>query len=283
MVSAYLAAFVGYNLFLSQTHFSHNRAFLLFVLIGLALLPLGRRWALDAWLRKRRGHSRSSDGPLWPVLLMRFEVVSVFLVSGLSKLIDPDWWGGTVLQLRFIEGRETAADAGLPDWLLDFTSSEGFHTVLGKAAVLTELAIGLGLIFARTRLAAIWLEIAFHVTIEIVFSVQVFSWVALAALMIWVTPKARDRTVVLGRATRASRVLERLVAWLDWTERFRVRHAGDRAPPLQLIDRDGTVMSGRGTARAILMRLPLTFWFVAPTRLLPRLERRRPARTGSPS
>ena len=50
---------------------------------------------------------------------MRFEVAAVFLVSGLSKLIDPDWWGGTVLGLRFLDGRAMAQEAGLPDWLLD--------------------------------------------------------------------------------------------------------------------------------------------------------------------
>jgi uncharacterized membrane protein YphA (DoxX/SURF4 family) len=117
--AAYLAGFVAYNLFLSQTHFHHNRAFLLVLLVGLALTPIGRRFAIAGWLGRRRGRPRSSEGWLWPLLLMRFEVAAVFLVSGLSKLIDPDWWGGTVLELRFLDGRAMAQEAGLPDWLLD--------------------------------------------------------------------------------------------------------------------------------------------------------------------
>ena len=68
--------------------------------------------------------------------------------------------------------------------------------------MLTELAIGLGLVFRRTRLGALWLEVGFHVAIEIIFSVRVFSYAALAAMVVWITPSARDREVVLrGQST----------------------------------------------------------------------------------
>jgi hypothetical protein len=65
--------------------------------------------------------------------------------------------------------------------------------------VLTELAIGLGLVFRRTRLGALWLEVGFHVAIEIIFSVQVFSYAALAAMVVWITPSAWVPVEVSGR------------------------------------------------------------------------------------
>ena len=265
VVSGYLGAFVAYNLFLSQTHFSHNRAFLTIFLIGLAVLPIGRRASIDAWLRRQRGQAPlSSEGRLWPLLLLRFEVVMVFLASGWSKLIDPDWWGGTVIMLRFVDGREAAASSGLPDWFLDVIVTEGFNSGFAKLAVLTELAIGLGLIFRRTRLAALWLEVAFHVSIEVVFSVQVFSYIALAAMVIWVTPSARDREIVLRGRSRSVRLIRWATRWLDWTSRFVVTAAAGEGAPITLVDRDGSRSEGTSAALMVLTRLPVTFWFVAP-------------------
>ena len=65
--TAYLACFVAYNVYLSKTHFHHNRAFLIIILVGLALLPAGRVLSVDAWIRRRRGLGhlplRSRCGP----------------------------------------------------------------------------------------------------------------------------------------------------------------------------------------------------------------------------
>lgn len=279
--SGYLAAFVAYNLFLSQTHFVHNRAFLTIFLIGLAILPVGRRASVDAWRRQRRGQAPlSSVGRLWPILLLRFEVVMVFFASGWSKLIDPDWWNGTVLILRFADGREAAAARGVPDWLLDIIVTESFNSGFAKVAVLTELAIALGLIFRRTRLAALWIEVGFHVSIEVVFSVQVFSYIALAAMVIWVTPSALDREITLRGSTRGATLIGWAARWLDWTGRFTVTNAGEEGAAITLADRDGSKSNGGTAALAILTRLPATFWFAAPLHGL-NLAHRRLRRAGS--
>lgn len=277
LAAGYTALFVAYNLFLSQTHFSHNRAFLVVMLIGLTLLPVGRRLSVDAWLRHRAGRPSSSEGALWPLMLMRFEVVAAFLLSGFSKLIDPDWWGGTVIGIRFADGRTIAEDSGVPDWILDIVATSEFHSVFAKFAVLTELAIGLGLVFRATRLAAIWVELAFHVAIEIMFDVQVFSYIAIAATVIWVTPRARDREISIGGATIGPRLLRRAVPWLDWTGRFRLVPAPAASTAITLTDRDGSAVHGGAAVRLALSRLPVTFWFVAPTRLIDALRQTRRA------
>src|SRR6185436_3113321 len=71
-------AVVAYNLFLSTTHFHNNRAYLVIVLGLLAVAPVAQA------------------GPAWPLWLLRFECAAVYGASGLSKLLDPDWFGGTV-------------------------------------------------------------------------------------------------------------------------------------------------------------------------------------------
>ena len=265
LAAAYTAAFVTYNLFLSQLHLSHNRVFLCVLLIGLALTRVGRRHSVDALLRRRTGKSPlEAEARLWPILLMRFEIVVVFVASGWSKLIDPDWWGGTVLMIRFADGREMAEASGVPGWLLDVFVAEGFNSGFAKLAVLTELAIGLGLVFRRTRLGALWLEVGFHVAIEIIFSVQVFSYVALAAMVVWITPSARDRAVIVSGATAQTRLIRLAVRWLDWTGRFVLRSEASAGAPVTLVDREGRATSGRTATSFVLTRLPATFPLAAP-------------------
>ena len=70
-----------------------------------------------------------------------------------------------------------------------------FHTYAAKAIVLTELFIALGLWWRRTRYAAVWVAVGFHVAIEVSASVQVFSYLAIAALVIWAVPSTRDRVL----------------------------------------------------------------------------------------
>ena len=84
-------AVVAYNLFLSTTHFHNNRAYLVIVLGILAVAPVAQA------------------GPAWPLWLLRFECAAVYGASGLSKLLDPDWFGGTVSWQRVLHARETFA------------------------------------------------------------------------------------------------------------------------------------------------------------------------------
>lgn len=259
--NVYLATFIGYNLFLSRTHFHHNRAFLLVLLIATALLPLGVNWSIDA--RRRRTGDRPTTGPRWPLMLVRFQVAAVYVASGFSKLIDADWWGGTVLRLRVERYGSDAVAAGVPEWLVDGVGSAGFSLWFAKIVVLTELFIGVGLLVRRTRLGAVWVAIPFHVAIQFTASVQIFTFAALAALVIWVTPTVRDRVVRVTSPRHA-----RAIQILDWTGRFRMEPPSDHDDGLLVIDRDGTEHRGRAAWRLVLSRLPLTFWLAGPLRLV---------------
>ena len=279
LATAYAAAFVTWNVFLTTTHFHHNRAFLIILLVGLAVLPSGRHLSVDAGLARRRGRPTGGAAPLWPLWLMRFEVAVVYGASGLSKLIDQDWWSGLVLRLRIEEWGGYALDQGAPAWAIDLLSSEAFMWWFAKGVVLTELFLAVGLVVRRTRLAAVWAAVAFHLAIEATAEVQLFSWAGLAALVIWVTPAARDRRLVITPdAAAGARFLGRLVRALDWTGRFEIEtRAGRFDPAVCLFDRptaDGTAVTrtGAAAARMVLSRLPLTFFLAAPL-LLPGVRR----------
>jgi vitamin K-dependent gamma-carboxylase len=277
LVTATTFAIVAYNLFLSTTHFHNNRAYLVIVLGLLAVTPCGRELSLDAWARRRRGRpALDTSAPAWPLWLLRFECAAVYGASGVSKLVDPDWFGGTVTWQRVVRARDQLDAWPLPDWAVSVLTNRGFHTGAAKLIVLTELFIAAGLWWRGTRYAAVWVAVAFHVAIEVSAPVQVFSYLGIAVLVVWAVPSTRDRVLRIDPTAGRRRRLGSLVRGLDWLARFRV----EAAPPgsrLELVDRDGTAIRGAPAVALALSRLPLTAWFALPALLLPAIRRARRA------
>jgi hypothetical protein len=273
LATATMFGVVTYNLFLSTTHFHSNRAFLVIVLLALAVAPCGRELSVDAWLRSRRGlPALEPRAPGWPLWLLRFEVSVVYGASALSKLVDPDWFGGTVTWHRVVQVSDRLTDSALPAWATTLLMDRSFHTFAAKVIVLTELFLAVGLWWRATRYAAVWVAVCFHLAIEVTASVQVFSLLAVAALVIWAVPSTRDRVLAVDPADRRQRQLRMAVAALDWLARFRVVD-GQPGTPLTLTDRDGTVRRGARATAFVLSRLPLTAWFALPALLVPKRRR----------
>ena len=273
LATATTFSIVTYNLFLSTTHFHNNRAYLVIVLGVLTVAPCGRELSLDAWLRRRRGRpALDLSAPAWPLWLLRFECAAVYGASGLSKLLDPDWFGGTVTWQRVVRARDDLDF--LPDRIVSILTDRDFHTGAAKLIVLTELFIAVGLWRRGTRYAAVWVAVVFHLTIEASASVQVFSFLAIAVLVIWAVPSTRDRVLSLDPANPAHRRMGAAVRGLDWLARFRVEQAaaGSR---LTVVDRNGSTLRGGPAAVFALSRLPLTAWFALPPLLLPWVRRAR--------
>jgi hypothetical protein len=268
-------AVVAYNLFLSTTHFHNNRAYLVIVLGLLAVAPCGRELSVDAWARRRRGRPPLDlRAPGWPLWLLRFECSVVYGASGLSKLLDPDWFGGTVTWQRVTRARADLEAWPLPDWAVSALTDRSFHTGAAKLIVFTELFIAIGLWSRRTRYAAVWVAVVFHLTIEASASVQVFSYLAIAVLVVWAVPSTRDRVLRIDPSAPRQRRLGAVVRALDWLARFRVETAPPGSP-VEIVDRDGSVLRGGAAVALALSRLPLTAWFAQPTLLLPAVRRAR--------
>jgi hypothetical protein len=268
-------AIVAYNVFLSTTHFHNNRAYLIIVLGLLAVAPCGRELSLDSWIRHRRGlPALDLSAPGWPLWLLRFECAAIYGASGLSKLLDPDWFGGTVTWQRVSRARDDLEAWPLPDWAVSVLTDADFHVFAAKFTVLTELFIALGLWWRGTRYAAVWVAVIFHLTIETSASVQVFSLLGIAVLVVWAVPSTRDRVLRLDPASAWQRRFGAAARALDWLGRFRVEPGAPRAP-IEVGDRDGTTLRGGPAVVFTLSRLPLTAWFALPWLLLPPVRRAR--------
>jgi uncharacterized membrane protein YphA (DoxX/SURF4 family) len=264
---------VAYNLFLSTTHMHNNTAYLVMVLAILAMAPCGRELSVDAWWRRRRGHPLDPTGPAWPIWLLRFECSLVYAASGFSKLIDPDWFGGTVTWGRIVNVEARVRASVLPDAVVDLLVDRSVHTVAAKVIVATELFIALGLWWRRSRLPAVWIAVVFHVLIELSASVQVFSYLGIAVLLVWAEPTTRDRLVLLGRRDRTYPPAATAIRRLDWLARFKLVEVGDEGP-LRVVDRDGSIRTGFAAGAFVASRLPVTAFFALPLTAITRDRRR---------
>jgi hypothetical protein len=259
---------VTYNVFLSTTNVHNNRAYLIIVLAALAVAPCGRELSVDAWLRRVRGRPPlPTVSPGWPLWLLRFEAATVYTASGMSKLLDRDWFSGTVTWQRVVLVRDRVDASVLPSWAVDVLTDRSFHTVAAKLIIATELFIAVGLWSRKTRYAAVWVAICFHIAIELSAEVQVFSFLAIAALVIWAVPSTRDRVLIVDPGSPSQRRLAMIVRWLDWLARFRVER-GTSGDPITVVERDGNVVRGGWAVWVVLSRLPVTAWFALPALLL---------------
>jgi uncharacterized membrane protein YphA (DoxX/SURF4 family) len=271
---------VTYNLFLSATHVHNNRAYLVIVLATLAVTPCGAVLSLDA-LRRRRGlvppdHGSAADGPAWPLWLVRFEASTIYLASGISKAVDPDWIGGEVTWLRVVNGRAQLEASTLPATLQQLFLDRSFHSWVAPVIVTTEVFIGAGLWWRRTRNAALLTALAFHVAIGLSAAVQIFSLLAIAALCIWAVPSTGDRTLTVDVRVPRQRRLAALTRRLDWLARFRI----EEGEALSVTEPDGRVEGGRLAVLAVASRLPLTAPVALPLLALAGLARRRRTAAG---
>lgn len=260
-------AIVAYNLFLSTTHFHNNRAYLFVILAGLAVAPCGRELSIDAWARRRRGlPPLDPTAPGWPLWLLRFEASAIYGASGLSKLLNPDWFGGAVTWDRVVQSKDRLTATPLPSWVVSALTDRTLHVYAAKLIVLTELFIAVGLWWRGTRYAAVWVAVCFHLSIEASADVEIFSYLGIAALVIWAVPSTRDRMLGIDLSAAGQRWLAAAVRRLDWLARFRVEEI--RRGPVRVVDRDGRVYRGGPAVIFVLSRLPVTTWFTLPLLLV---------------
>ena len=185
----------------------------------LAVAPCGRELSVDAWLRRRRGTGARPLGAGLAVVAPAVRVRRDLRGVGLSKLVDPDWFGGTVTWQRVVRARRTSnrgrcrigrsrpSPTGLP---LERPSSS-----------CSPSCSSLGLWWRGTRYAAVWIAVVF-VTIETSAAVQVFSLLGIAVLVVWAVPSTRDRVLRIDPTSARRRRLGAVVGALDWLARFRV-------------------------------------------------------------
>ena len=267
------SASIGIYLLLCDRLAYHNNRYALFLFsFLLAFAPCDRAfvWPQRATpLCERRG-------PLWAARLVQLQMSIIYLASGGSKLVDPDWRGGLVLGDRLVRATSLAVARGVPSAVMDVLSHPLLASTLSKLAIGTELFLAVGLFVPRTRFVALWWGVMFHLTIEATSRVELFTWMTLAVYALFAVPALRERTLIYDPTRPFFRRLAALVRRLDWLARFDVRAdaTAARASGFVVVARDGSRASGLLGYARIARATPLFFPLSLPLLTLARVQRR---------
>ena len=251
-----------YTLLCNRVEFHHNRYSLYCYAFLIAVGPCDRAIAIT------RDESPSHGAPMWAQRLAQLQVSIVYLASGASKLLDPDWRDGVVLSDRFARYAYQAIEKGVPQSVVDAFATPAATSALAKAAIATELFLAFGLFDKRTRVFALWWGTMFHLTIEATSKVEIFTWLTLAMYALFATPDVRARKLFFDPSRARGRTIARAVRLLDWLARFDVKAwAPDdlkQGHSIVVVRRDGTRATGIRALAMCARTLPLLFPLWAP-------------------
>ena len=260
-----------YVLLCDRVQFHNNRWALACYSLLLALTPCDR--------------AGPRVGPLWAARLAQVQVALIYVASGGSKLLDPDWRSGRVIMERLTLFGAQAVDAGVPKGVLALLSEPTTSRALATLAIATELLLSVGLWPRRTRAFALWWGVWFHLTIEATSRVESFTWLTLAMYALFATPDARARKLLYDASRPFERTVARTVGALDWLARFELQpQAPGTNPGLVALDRDGTHATGLHALVTIARCIPLLFPLWIPIALVaaaPRPRGEPPRRQGA--
>jgi hypothetical protein len=268
------SAFIGTFLLLCDRIRYHNNRYALFLFAFLlAFAPCDRAFVLG------RRVSVDRQGPLFAQRLAQVQLSIIYIASGGSKLLDPDWRSGLVIGDRLARSTALAISKGVPVELMRWLSEPSVSSALSKLAIATELVLAFALFFPRTRFVALWWGVMFHLTIEVTSKVELFGWLSLSIYALFARPALYERTLLYDDTRASGRWVGRAVRALDWLARFDVRRqeGGGAGPAFVVALRDGSSASGivglAWIARAIPLLFPLSLplFVVSATRRGPRL------------
>lgn len=164
--------------FLLDSTFFQNHEYLISLLsFLLVFLPADRIWSVDA---RRRSAQASATVPAWAVWLLRFQIGVPYVFGGIAKL-NADWLAGEPLRT----------------WLAQRTDVELIGPLFAKEPVVLFMVYGglifdltvVGLLLYRpTRLPALAVATAFHLTNARLFGLFIFPWLMIAATTIFLPP-----------------------------------------------------------------------------------------------
>jgi hypothetical protein len=256
------SALIGtYVLLCDRLQFHHNRFALLCFSFLLAFAPCDRSLSLA-------GSAGPRTGPLWAARLAQLQVSMIYVASGGSKLLDPDWRGGKVVLERLVLSAQQAVDRGVPSRVLGWLCEPGVASALSKLGIMTELLLSVALWLPWARVFALWWGVWFHLTIEATSRVEGFTWLTLAVYVLFATPEVNTRKIVYDAGRPRARAVARAVARLDWLKRFDVKawppDGVRRGHGLVVVRRDGTHATGIHALVMIARCTPIFFPLWAP-------------------
>jgi hypothetical protein len=261
-----------YLLGCDRLSYHNNRYALLLFSLVIAFSPCDRAFV---WGRPAPS-AEERKGPLWAARLAQLQLAIIYLASGGSKLLDPDWREGRVIGDRLIRSTSLAIAKGVPPAVMETLAHPVFASSLAKLAIFTELFLAVALFVRPTRVFALWWGVMFHLTIEVTSQVELFTWLSLAIYALFAVPALGERAILYEPGHRWGALVARFARRTDWLRRFEIRPdaAGAVAHGFVVIERDGSRAVGLLGYVRMARALPLLFPLCVPLLIIARVFRR---------
>ena len=166
------------------------------IVLALAILmPTSRRFSLDAWWRARRGLPPPPEPSIWSLRLMQVQIAWVYFVTGTIRISHARWRAGTQM-------RDVLDSVVFSEWPVHI-DSRIVIAVLTYAVLAFECGFPIAVWNDASR--KLWLlgGVVFHVGIEILMVIPMFSWIMLAGYVAFVTDDEAERFVAWLRGLPA--------------------------------------------------------------------------------
>ena len=201
-----LCLVLTYAFLLEKAHFFSHTYLICLHSFLLIFVPAHRTFSLDSLWRPKL---HCQVAPAWTLWLLRSQIAIVYFHSGLAKL-NSDWLAGEPMHLWL--GDDTRFS-----FLFPFISAERFPNVFVYGGVFFDLLIVPALIWPRTRIPAICIMTAFHLSNAYLFIVGFFPLIALIATLLYLPPNWPRQffgTIFLPAKTRRQAGVEPKVKFL---------------------------------------------------------------------
>ncbi|TPN86257.1 HTTM domain-containing protein [Aquimarina algicola] len=171
----YRWSMIGYTIMWAGAYFMqkssyNNHYYLLFLLcILMSILPAGNYFSLDV---KRNPALKKISMPRWCVIVIIIQLWIVYTYASVAKLY-PDW-------LDFSVPKNLMAARAYYPIIGDLLQNHWAHVTVAYFGILFDLLIVPLLLWKRTRSAAFYFSIFFHIFNSIIFQIGIFPYLSLA-------------------------------------------------------------------------------------------------------
>ena len=166
-----------YVFLLDKTQYLNHFYLISLLSFLLIFVPAHRAFSLDSRLRPAL---RSQNAPAWTLWMLRTQIGLVYFFGGVAKL-NGDWLHGQPMRLWLAERTDFPLIGTwfTEDWIVYLFSYGG---------LLFDLLIIPLLLWRRTRLLALIVGFAFHLTNAKLFNIGIFPWFMMAATLLFLPP-----------------------------------------------------------------------------------------------
>lgn len=169
-----------------------DMVFGILLFIGM-FLPLGRRWSVDAWIARRLAiwwptlfdRERRQLPSVWSARLLQLQIAMIYGMTAYSKVQEDVW----------LEGRAIRGFLAMPTyatWPM-WHDHWPFMKPLTWGTLAFECAFPLLIWFRPLRPWLLLAGIAFHVGIDVLMQVPLFSWTMICAYIMFVPDETTER------------------------------------------------------------------------------------------